>query len=161
MSLYSTLELLFYLFICMCRANAYVALPVFNEFLMAKGLCLADLLEEKFEQDFLIRNKHVAAVRGHMDIQAMHFRDNERRKRRKVSTRRCDSFQYRFSHFRDLRVRTGFCDSSWVAAMQARFPDLVDTSSAEWTVFKTAGTNPTVTLGEDGGALVGGVIIVE
>ena len=102
----------------MCRPNAYVALPVFNEFLMPEGLCLADLLEEKIEQDFLIRNKHVTAVRGHMDIQAMHFRDNERRKRRKAPTRRCDSFQYRFSHFRDLRVRTGFCDSSTVVGLQ-------------------------------------------
>ena len=45
-------------------ANAFIAIPAFQKYLLAEGVNLCTVLEEAFEQDFLIRKNHFSVRNG-------------------------------------------------------------------------------------------------
>ena len=108
-------------------ANAYIAIPEFQALLLAAGFNLCDVLEEAFEQDFLIRKNHFSEKRGQLDLRVMHFKANERAKKRTRQTKhRCEQFELRTSNFRNVKVRTCLLQMrSWVDSLKSRFPNLV------------------------------------
>ena len=116
----------------------------FLKILIEDCLCLADLLEEEFEQEFLSRT----ARRGQIDLQIMHFFCEYRYKMPRFRTH---SFDMDFSKYRDISIAVHLLegDMEWVVELKTVFGDEKVVVDGGRVLFKTGGANMLVTSGNE------------
>ena len=79
----------------------------------------------------------------------MHFKANERKRRKLSHSYRNEQFELRYSNFRDVRIKTELLKlRSWLDPLVGRFPNFVEFSvdnGVEYVTFRCKGLNSSCT----------------